>query len=77
MPAASLGDLLDFRGKDCYDNIHNKILFFVKCPLCLCVSAEKRESGGSPERSGHCEQGALSHMPLCKLHEKACQCGDL
>ena len=60
MPAASLGDLLDFRGKDCYDNIHNKILFFVKCPLCLCVSAEKRESGGSPERSGHCEQGVLS-----------------
>lgn len=31
----------------------------------------KRESGASPERSGHCKRGERLHMPLCKRHEKA------
>ena len=32
----------------------------------------KRESGGNPERSGHCKQGVLvAEMPLCGMHEKA------
>jgi len=31
---------------------------------------EKRESGESPERSGHCKQGVPFKNPLCGMYEK-------
>ena len=30
----------------------------------------KRESGESPERSGHCNRGATFHYPIVRMYEK-------
>ena len=36
----------------------------------LSANDQKRESGESPERSGHCNSGARFHYPIAQLCEK-------